>query len=287
MKRWLQAARVQQPTTVHQLMAVMLATTLVASCASKPQVPVRRVIQPAPDSYVVNAGDTVGEIATRYGLDYQEIGRINNLDANYTIYPNQRLRLKERPPRVEVRQPTNPAPVAPIKSQSLSTPAPVKSTTTVAKPIAPTATTVQPKLTPPPPVVAPVNTNNSGTMSAQGWQWPTQNPIIQEFNPSQHVKGMRFSGKIGDSVRAVADGEVVYANNGLKEYGNLVLIRHLNGYISAYAHNSRLLVREGERVRLGQTIAEIGESGTSQVMLELQIRANGKPINPRGVLPTR
>lgn len=282
MKRVLPASPIGQYQTasLQAAMVMVLATTLMVGCASKPQVPVRRVVQPAPESYVVNAGDTVGAIAARYGLDYQEVGRLNNLDANYTIYPNQRLRLKERTPRVEVRPPATRV-AQPIKTQPLAAPAP--------KPVvvAPTTATVQPNLTSPAPVVAAVNTNSPSVSSAQGWQWPTQNPIIQEFNPSQHVKGMRFSGKIGDSVRAVADGEVVYANNGLKEYGNLVLIRHLNGYISAYAHNSRLLVREGERVRLGQTIAEIGESGTSQVMLELQIRSNGKPINPRGVLPTR
>ena len=265
----------------HALMTAISAvviTALMVGCASKPQVPARRVVLPAPDSYVVNRGDTVGAIAARYGLDYQEVGRINNLDANYTIYPNQRLRLKGGVPRVEVRQPTNPPATAPIRAQPLPSashqPQPVT-------PVRATAPTVAPSTT------AVLTTPAANVAAQQTWQWPTQNPILQEFNPAQQVKGMRFSGKIGDSVRAVADGEVVYANNGLREYGNLVLIRHLNGYISAYAHNSRLLVKQGERVRLGQTIAEMGDSGTTQVMLELQIRANGKPINPRGVLPTR
>lgn len=253
--------------------AAAMITVLMVGCASKPQVPARRVVLPAPDSYVVQRGDTVSKIAARYGLDYQEIGRINQLDANYTIYPNQRLRLKGPVPRVETRQPRSTIASQPIKVQPLSTPV-----------VPATAAPVQPSTTTPAVSIA---ASTPSVDRAQGWQWPTQNVILQEFNPAQQVKGMRFGGKIGDAVRAVADGEVVYANNGLKEYGNLVLIRHLNGYISAYAHNSRLLVREGERVRLGQTIAEMGETSTAQVMLELQIRVNGKPINPRGVLPTR
>jgi lipoprotein NlpD len=253
--------------------AMVIATTIMVGCASKPQVPARRLILPVPESYVVKRGDTLSSIAARYDLDYRELGRINNLDANYTIYADQRLRFKDRGLRVDVRPPVHTSVTVPIKTQPLA----------VATSTPPTTVTV---VTPVASSTIAASTTNS-TVVTQGWQWPTQNQILLEFNPPQQVKGIRFGGKIGDSVRAVADGEVVYANNGLREYGNLVLIRHLNGYISAYAHNSRLLVREGERVRLGQTIAEMGDSGTTQVMLELQIRSNGKPINPRGVLPTR
>ena len=112
-------------------------------------------------------------------------------------------------------------------------------------------------------------------------------PVLDEFNLAKQIKGIRFSGAIGLPILAAADGEVVYADDGLKEYGKLVLIRHLNGYISAYAHNSRLLVKENERVKAGQTIAEMGNSGTDRVMLEFQVRLNGKPVDPRGLLPSR
>ena len=99
------------------------------------------------------------------------------------------------------------------------------------------------------------------------------------------MKGIRFGGNVGDPVMAAANGQVVYAADGLKEYGNLVLVKHIDGYISAYAHNSKMLVKSGQNVTAGQQIAEMGSSGTNRTMLEFQIRLDGKPINPANILP--
>ncbi len=109
--------------------------------------------------------------------------------------------------------------------------------------------------------------------------------MIQGFNLANNVKGIRYGGNQGDPIYAAADGQVVYAADGLKEYGNLVLIKHIDGYISAYAHNSKMLVKSGDNVTAGQKIAEMGSTGASQVMLEFQIRLDGKPINPVNLLP--
>ena len=102
---------------------------------------------------------------------------------------------------------------------------------------------------------------------------------------AKNVKGIRFGGNVGDPIVAAANGQVVYAADGLKEYGNLVLIKHIDGYITAYAHNSKMLVKSGDNVVAGQKIAEMGSSGTTQTMLEFQVRLDGKPINPANILP--
>ena len=99
------------------------------------------------------------------------------------------------------------------------------------------------------------------------------------------MKGIRYSGNTGDAIFAAADGQVVYAADGLKEYGNLILIKHIDGYITAYAHNSKMNVSSGQNVTAGQKIAEMGSTGTNRTMLEFQVRLNGKPINPTNVLP--
>jgi len=109
--------------------------------------------------------------------------------------------------------------------------------------------------------------------------------VIQQFNPATNVKGLRYGGNLGDPIYAAANGQVVYAADGLKEYGNLVLIKHIDGYITAYAHNSKMLVKSGDNVTAGQKIAEMGSSGTNRVMLEFQIRLDGKPINPANIIP--
>lgn len=239
-------------------------------CASRPSpepVKTSRVAVAVPEFYVVQRGDTVSKIAARYGLSYPEIGRINQLDAQYTIYPNQRLRLRSGNAQAATQVATQPA-----NSTAVRTPPPMRS-----QPLPPAAATTSSATA----VAAPT--------LAQGiaWQWPTRNPILQEFNQAAQIKGIRFDGKLGDPVLAAAAGTVVYANNGLTEYGNLVLLRHVNGYITAYAHNHRLLVQEGQTVDIGQPIAEIGNSGSSRVMLEFQVRKNGKPIDPKQVLPHR
>jgi lipoprotein NlpD len=248
---------------------------MLAGCASRPTVQANPRLMIVPEFYTVQRGDTLGGIAARFGLDYRDVGQINQVDSNYTIYADQRLRLRSQgnDRRIRVLTPdgaTHTQP--PLSTQRL--PAPVV------------------RIVPPMPVAVPVLTAQPAVASVsstqQVWFWPVDQPVVEEYNLAAQIKGLRFSGQIGDSIRAAADGAVVYADDGLKEYGKLVLIKHLNGYISAYAHNSRLLVRENDRVKAGQIIAEMGNSGTDRVMLEFQVRLNGKPVDPRGVLsPSR
>lgn len=254
---------------------------LMAGCASKPVVnPSQSRLIVIPQYYTVKAGDTLSQIAARYNLDYREIARINNIDSSYTIYTNQSLRLHsggKDAPRIQVRTSATPAPVA-IQSRSLPT-QPVRTTAQATTPVR-----TVPSVTTPPPILP----NTPATLpSGLTWQWPASGPVLQQFELARDIKGVRIGGNTGDPVRAAAEGEVVYASDRLTEYGNLVLIRHINGYVTAYAHNSKIIVKETDRVKAGQKIAEMGSSGTTQTMLEFQVRLNGKPINPASLLPAR
>jgi lipoprotein NlpD len=120
------------------------------------------------------------------------------------------------------------------------------------------------------------------------WHWPTTGPIIKAFSLNRNVnKGIDLGGKLGEAVSSAGDGTVVYAGNGILGYGNLIIIKHNQEFLSAYAHNSRVLVEEGTNVKVGQVIAEIGSSGTDRNKLHFEVRREGKPVNPLYYLPRR
>ncbi len=262
----------------------LLGFSILQGCATQPAVPVRRYpasYAPVPNVYTVQSGDTISKIANRYGLDWREIGRNNQLGDDYLIFIGQRLQLRgpASPAMLQANRAVRPLP---SYNQNRIVQRPLTVTNAM---LAPNTYPYKPVNTPSAPSpIAPAYTTNPAPLN---WQWPTSNPIEASFNPGAGVRGIRFSGQQGDPVRAAADGEVVYASNGLAEYGHLILIRHSNGYITAYAHNDRLNVTQGERVHAGQVIAAMGQSAASHVMLEFQIRANGKAVNPQTILGTR
>ncbi|MBJ9984571.1 peptidoglycan DD-metalloendopeptidase family protein [Acinetobacter sp. S40] len=260
------------------MMSVAVGSALaITGCASKPQVSNSTRVLNSPDYYTVRSGDTLSGIAARYGLNYINIAELNDIAPPYRIYVNQSLRLKGSATK---RTTTTQAitQTAPIQRQTIAlptTPTTTTQTTTsrpVTQPVAPVTTTA--------PVITPTPTSSS-----LRWVKPSTGPIIQQFNLASNVKGLRYGGNVGDPIYAAANGQVVYAADGLKEYGNLVLIKHIDGYITAYAHNSKTLVKSGDNVTAGQKIAEMGSSGASRVMLEFQIRLDGKPINPANIIP--
>lgn len=277
----------QRNTSLAKATVCSAVVLLMAGCASKPVVnPGQSRLIVIPQYYTVKAGDTLSQIAARYNLDYREIARINNIDSSYIIYTNQSLRLHhggKDAPRIQVKTSATPAPVS-IQAKTL----PVQQTTVQqpvrARPQPATSPVRQIPATNTPPILP-----NTPTILPAGlsWQWPANGPVLQQFDLAGDIKGIRIGGNTGDTIKAAADGEVVYASDRLTEYGNLVLIRHTNGYVTAYAHNSKMIIKEGDRVKAGQKIAEMGSSGTTQTMLEFQVRLNGKPINPASLLPAR
>ncbi|MQW93245.1 peptidoglycan DD-metalloendopeptidase family protein [Acinetobacter wanghuae] len=263
------------PATLMKAIAissVVASTVLVTGCASKPLINGSTRYAAAPDFYTVRSGDTLSGIATRYGLNYVTVAQMNDIAEPYRIFVGQSIRLKNNS---NSRNTTTQAiaQAAPIQRQTIALP----SNTTASAPVTPakvTTPTVAKAVTPAPVVAA----------TGLRWVKPSQGSILQSYNLSAGVKGTRYTGKDGDPVYAAADGQVVYAADGLKEYGNLVLIKHINGYITAYAHNSKMNVKSGENVTAGQKIAEMGSTGTTRTMLEFQVRLDGKPINPANVL---
>jgi lipoprotein NlpD len=215
--------------------------------------------QPIPKTgqHQVKQGETLYEVAWRYGLDYRELAVRNQVRAPYKLHSGQTVYLKDK------QTPSQP------QAQSLIKPK-VKLVTVESKP----------SLFHPEEEVAAREPNEK--LSA--WKWPTKGKVIIPFSVSH--KGINITGVEGQAVLASASGKVVYAGHGLSGYGNLIIIKHNNLFLSAYAHNQRLLVKEGQWVRQGQKIAEMGRTGTDKVMLHFEIRKAGKAIDPGRLLNT-
>ncbi len=266
----------------------VLSGTLFVGCASKPTINQQssRVFY-VPEFYTVKSGDSLSKIAQKYGLDYREIARINNIETMDIIYVNQSLRLRGNSKNTSKLVQTRPIQEqGTIKRESVLTQAQnatVPEQVNVVKPTVPTTTPAVGLGNTP----APTINRNPVATSTQGLNWvmPSNGRVIDRYDLSQNKKGIRFAGNTGDPIYAAAAGEVVYADDGLKEYGQLVLVRHSNGYITAYAHNSKLVVKNGDKVTAGQKVAEMGSTGTDKTMLEFQIRLDGKPIDPVSILP--
>lgn len=240
------------------------------SCSSHPnRAPVSSVGQPQSlkvNTHVVARGDTLYAIAWRYNLDYKNLAKINGIGPPYSILPGQKIRLKG----VAARQPYR-AKVAAKKSQKKApTPVPAKVNKRVIKQTQS-------------PVVVKSQSVKSGPLV---WAWPVKGRVISSFRSGKGLnKGIDIAAKLGESVHAAADGEVVYAGSGLRGYGKLLIVKHQNSYLSAYAHNSQLLAKEGQSVKRGQKIAEVGASGTTTVKLHFEIRRDGVPVDPVKYLP--
>ncbi len=213
--------------------------------------------------HLVERGDTLFSIAWRYGIDYRQLASANSISSPYIIYPGQKIDVSGQ-------------------ARSVAS-APVRSVENPSKP----ASVTQPS--PPRPVPIIHSAPKSEASSAEpDWKWPANGRLIARFSTKNPVnKGIDIAGSLGESVLAAAAGTVVYAGQGLRGYGNLVIIKHNDVYLSAYAHTSRILVSEQEVVKAGQKIAEIGSTGTDRVMLHFEIRQNGKPVDPLQYLPER
>lgn len=230
----------------------------------------------APNSYTVKRGDTLYSISFRYGLDYRDVARINGIRSPYTIYVGQQIKFRGAP-APSVASTTRPGTtISKPSTPSVTRPAQTTRPTTATKP--PPA-----KPTTPPASSAPALTAGNESLI---WRWPTEGRVVSTFSESAAGrKGINIAGKPGQAVTAAAEGKVVYSGDGLPRYGNLLIIKHNDTYLSAYAHNDTLLVKEGDSVKSGQRIATLGRSGTQTDQLHFEIRRNGKPVDPLRFLP--
>ena len=246
--------------------------------------------------YVVKRGDTLFSIAFRYGWDYKALAARNSIPEPFTIHPGQSIRFDGRSsgdgsaPVVVAGSSAAPAGSTSVVTRSGSSSSSSSRTIVTRRPIAPVpgtvtapanSTTVLPVTPTPTPVPA-------GQRSPSGWAWPANGVVIGKFASNSSLnKGIDIAGELGQPVFAASDGSVVYAGSGLRGYGELIIIKHSETYVSAYGHNRRLLVREGQQVKAGQAIAEMGSTGTDRVKLHFEIRSQGKPVDPLQFLPRR
>ncbi|MBO9663523.1 peptidoglycan DD-metalloendopeptidase family protein [Dokdonella sp.] len=273
---------------------------------------------PPGGTYKVQRGDTLYSIAFRHGTDYRELAGWNGISAPYTIYVGQELRLAPKSAARTAAAPATRAPapviataVAPSNHPSMPAPAPFENVSATPAANPPPASASSPSTAAPPPAApapapgtpvaaapppkpveaAPPQSAPSTSTNVSGdvaWRWPADGQVVATFVAGDQTRqGIDIAGKSGDPVRAAADGSVVYSGNGLIGYGELIIVKHSPGFLSAYGYNRKRLVKEGDAVKSGQVIAEMGSSSASRDSLHFEIRKNGKPANPLDYLPRR
>ncbi|OGI42462.1 MAG: hypothetical protein A2150_04980 [Candidatus Muproteobacteria bacterium RBG_16_64_11] len=258
---------------------VTAAVGLLAACGGpRPVAPISdRAIsqrQPERDSRTVVRGDTLYSIAWESGRDYKDLAAWNKIAPPYTIKPGQQIRLY---PPGATRAGADKA--APKKIEAKPLPAPA---TPAKEPEA------KPKKAPLPTKRADAGKIPDQKPSAKEfgpWAWPVKGKIIKPFNETAGNKGLDIAGARGQTIAAAADGRVVYQGGGLRGYGQLIIVKHSDDFLSAYAHNDKIHVKEGDQVKRGQKIAEMGNTGTDQVKLHFEIRRQGVPVDPLRYLP--
>ena len=229
-----------------------------------------------PGFYTVKPGDTLIRVGLETGQNWKDIIKWNTLENPNVIEVGQVLRVVPPgadPNAVATRGVTS----AKLETRPLDAPKGQPAAASAAPPTASTPPPVAP--TPPPPAAREGDDDIN-------WLWPAAGQVVGNFDETR-TKGLSIAGKAGDPVLAAADGRVVYAGSGLRGYGNLVIIKHNNTYLTAYAHNQTLLVKEEQSVKRGQKIAEMGATDAERVQLHFEIRKQGKPIDPARLLPPR
>lgn len=246
-------------TRAARLLSLLLLVCLLAACGRTHQAPVydrnswdrsggTRTV------YVVQRGDTLYSIAFRHGLNYRDLARWNHIDAGYTIYPGQKLRLTA-PPRQ-------------ASTSSRSTASPPRTKTDSVKQSA-------------------GNSTPDRTLTGN-WQWPTAGTLARSFSANDAgKKGIEIKGKLDQPIVAAEQGTVVYSGNGLRGYGNLIIIKHNNRYLTAYGYNKELLVKEGQSVKAGELIARMGMAPERYAALHFELRVDGKAVDPVRFLKKR
>jgi lipoprotein NlpD len=280
----------------------LVAAVVLAACGSKPlnhapvedrvSVPPRVEVNPAPvvpvkqppgvenagkaGYYTVKPKDTLIGIGLEAGQSHKDIARWNNL---------------ENPNRIEIGQVLRITPPVAVDS-GVAVAKPVVSSAAAATPIAP-AGVAKPASAPSSAAATPTTATTTAASPSSGsgeedlgWIWPGSGPVLAGFDEAKN-KGLDIGGAAGDAVVASSDGKVVYAGAGLRGYGNLIILKHNNTFLTAYAHNQTLLVKEDQTVKKGQKIAEMGSSDADRVKLHFEVRRQGKPVDPSKYLPSR
>jgi lipoprotein NlpD len=239
-----------------------------------------------PGYYTIKPGDTLIRVGLETGQNARDIARWNNIDNPNSLEVGQVLRVA--PPGVDPSAPSaKGVNAARVEARPLDAKPAASASAPATTGTAPPAVAALPSLPTAPATSAPPAASSAREPDDDvNWTWPAAGPVIGVFDDVKN-KGLAISGKAGDPVFAAADGRVVYAGSGLRGYGNLVIVKHNSTYLTAYAHNQALLVKEDQVVRRGQKIAEMGSSDADRVQLHFEIRRQGRPIDPARLLPSR
>ncbi len=302
--------------STHHPASVSDRTRAPSQAQGKPAATIVREPDTRPDFYTVKRGDTLYMIALDNGLDYKELAEWNGIDNPNVIRSGQQLRLRapaatavatplKAEPAVQGRPVTSApaasasAPAANANDAVKSQPKGIKlpySDQALAQLSAPAAAAAPVPAAKPPMVVAAVPKAEPSRVEDKpaanddedekiDWGWPTAGKLLTSFNEATNLKGIGIAGKAGQPVIASAPGKVLYSGDGIRGYGKLVIIKHNKVFLSVYAHNSLITVKEGQTVVKGQKIAEMGNSDADQVKLHFEIRRFGKPVDPIKLLP--
>jgi len=248
-----------------RFLLILLPTLLICSCSSDYLAPIsERDNAPnwRPREYQIKPGDTLYSIAWEFGLDYRELARWNHIAAPHKIVTGSQLALS-----------------APTTSNQRNTQTKHYAKTGGSPPQRVTTTATKKKYR---------STTTANRSTKVRWHWPTTGNLIATFSPKLgHNRGLNIAGKLNQPIKAAASGVVVYAGEGLKSYGKMIIVKHSEQYLSAYANNNAMNVREGQRVNSGETIARMGRRNDGKTMLHFEIRRNGKPVDPQKYLPKR
>ena len=299
-------------TTTARLLVLALALVMLVGCRAsgnrrapieerdtsvkKPQVsgkkPVQRELDSGAKFYVIQKGDTLYSIAFEHGLDYREVAEQNNIENPAAIQIGQQIKLlpsedgQNERPRAESKPQIAASPLVIVKKDQPKVGKLAYSEQAVAQIEKMQLESPQPAQPAPIPVITAPTTKpvlqDTDTGSDEGVEWamPTKGKVIGEYSESANRKGVDIAGVKGQPVLASASGKVVYSGSGLRGYGKLVIIKHNKTFLSAYAHNDQILVKEGQSVTRGQKIAEMGNTDADQVKLHFEIRKFGKPVDP-------
>jgi lipoprotein NlpD len=254
---------------LRSLALLFIGLGLLAGCASHSD--------RADGTYTVKRGDTLSAIARRYNLDYKDLARWNRIERGYVIHPGQTLRLSPPSRSASATAPARAAAaktVGPKNARIASPPPKARPPTTTAK------TKPKPQPTPPRQQVIPAG-------PPPKWQWPVNDGTATLTSRPNGGHGLTIVGTLGEDIRAAGGGRVVYTGSGLLGYGQLVIIKHNETYLSAYGHLQSVAIKEGDMVAAGQRIATMGNGPQGSPLLYFEIRVNGTPGNPLALLPQR
>ncbi|MFB1486725.1 MAG: peptidoglycan DD-metalloendopeptidase family protein [Thiocapsa sp. C3-sup] len=276
---WARPARRRAMLSVGFYGRVLCVILLLGGCASKAPAPVGGWdwVGPVPDGYyLIRRGDTLSEVAARHGVGVRTLAGWNGLESPYSIYAGRLLRI-EAPDGSP----------APRPSTSPSTPAVVAAPAPAASPAQAAGSESASRDVPRQAAVR--SAASPAAASGVSWAWPLEGSLAQRFSAGDRTRqGIRIRGRAGEQVKAAGDGQVVYSGGGLKGYGNLIIIKHNDKYLSAYGFNRRLLVAEGDRVKRGQAVAEVGQAVEGGgYLLHFEIRRDGTAVDPLLYLPPR